>query len=192
MLRFAGKPLLIAATMALSACAQMTTGAETVAQLPRMAVEGTADFFGSLFTRPELVVEVQEISRLPQCNSTGREPSVEVFTDPAALKTWEDARGVKLVPANIDLPAGNYAIAEMGERNTGGYALVVSRTAAAKDDALFVKASFLVPGNAEVATQVVTSPCSLVRLPIRSYSRVLLLDQSNTVRASWAAPGVKG
>ena len=182
----------VLAVAGLSACAQMTTGAETVAQLPRMAVEGTVDFFEFLFTRPENAVEVVEVGRLSQCNSTGREPSLELFGDPAAVKAWEESRGVKLSPASGELPPGYYAVAEMGERNTGGYGLAVSRQAAIKDEVLYIKASFLVPGNASMVTQVITSPCSLVLLPTRSYQRVQLLDQANKVRASWVTPGFKG
>lgn len=186
------KVVAMLAAMGLSACAQMTTGAETVAQLPRKAVEGTVDAIAFIFTRPELSVEAIEVGRLPNCNSTGRESSLELFTDPADIKVWEEARGVKLTPSNGDLPPGTYAIAEVGERNTGGYSLAVSRQAAIKDDVLYVKASFLVPGNANMVTQAVTSPCSLVLVPTRRYGRVLLLDQSNKVRATWLAPSVKG
>jgi curli biogenesis system outer membrane secretion channel CsgG len=45
--------VVVAALAALSACAQVTTGAETAAQLPRKALEGTADIFEFIFTRPE-------------------------------------------------------------------------------------------------------------------------------------------
>lgn len=187
--RFATTMVLVAA--ALGGCAQLTTGAENVAQLPRKAVEGTMGFFEFVFTRPELRIEAVEIGRLPNCNSTGRESSLELFTDTAAITAWEEARGVKLTPAAGELPPGTYVIAEVGERNTGGYSLAISRSAAIKEDVLYLKASFLVPGNAGMVTQVVTSPCSLVLVPTRQYGKALLLDQSNKVRASWVAPGVK-
>ncbi len=188
MRKFAAMTAVLAAAT-LSACAQMTTGAETVAQLPRKAVEGTVDFFEFVFTRAELSVEVIEIGRLPQCNSIGREPALELFTDPAAVAAWETARGIKLTPPGGELPPGIYVVAEMGERNTGGYSLVVSRKGAMKDAELYLKASFLVPGNAGMVTQSLTSPCSLVLVPTRTYSSVLLIDQSNKVRARWEAPG---
>lgn len=191
MLKRAGVVAVLAAVAGLSACAQVTTSAETVAQIPRLAVEGTYDFFQTIFTRPELAVEAIEIGRLPQCNSTGRESSLELFTDPAQITVWEQARGIRLTPTSGVLPPGVYLIAEMGERATAGYSLAVSRQAAMKDDVLYLKASYLVPGNAGMAAQVVTSPCSLVLVPTRSYGRVLLVDQANKVRASWLAAGVK-
>lgn len=189
MQRFATTMALVA--VALTGCAQLTTGAETVAQLPRKAVGGTMDFFEFVFTRPELRIEAVEIGRLPSCNSTGRESSLELFTDTAAIKAWEEARGVQLTPAVGELPPGTYLIAEVGERNTGGYSLAISRSAAIKEDVLYLKASFLVPGNAGMVTQAITSPCSLVLVPTRQYGKAFLLDQSNKVRASWTAPGVK-
>lgn len=176
---------------ALSACKTVTTGAETVAQLPRKAVEGTVGFFDTLFTSPSLAVEVVEIGRTAQCNSTGREPAVEFFQNGEAVEAWQTARGLSLTPPGTQLAPGLYAIAEMGERATGGYALAVSRQAALKDGVLYLKASFLVPGNSSMVTQVVTSPCSLVLLPTRSFTELQLLDQSNKVRARWVAPGLK-
>lgn len=189
---FAARAAAALAIAGLSACAQVTTGAETVAQLPRKAVEGTYDAFQFIFTRPELAVEAIEIGRLPNCNSTGAESALTLFTDPAEIKVWEEARGIKLSPATGELPASTYVIAEMGQRNTGGYSLAVSRKGAIKDDVLYVKATFLVPSNASQVTQTIVSPCSLVLVPQRSYGKVLLLDQSNKVRASWAAPVFKG
>lgn len=181
----------LAAMTGLVGCAQMTKSAETVAQLPRMAVEGTVDAVSFIFTRPELKVEAIEMGRLLNCNSSGREPSLEVFTDPAEVKRWEQARGVQLSPAEGELPQGTYVIAEVGERSTGGYSLVVSRQAAVKEDELFIKASFLVPSSAGMATQALTSPCSLALVPTRRYGKAFLLDQANKVRASWSATGVK-
>jgi len=180
-----------AAALALSACAQLTTGAETAAQLPRTAVEGTFGFFETLFAREELSVEVVEVGRLANCNTTGREPSLEMFADAAAVKSWQETRGVVFTPSGAEPPPGLYALAEMGERSTGGYSLAVSRQAAIRDDVLYLKGSFLVPGNASMVTEVLTSPCSLVRVPTRGYNRVVLLDQSNKVRSSWSAPGFK-
>ncbi len=189
---FALKIVSVLAVAGISACAQITTGAETAAQLPRTAATGVYKLFEFIFTRPELAVEAIEIGRLPSCNSSGQESALELFTDPAAVKAWEQARGVTLSPVNGELPPGTYVIAEVGERNAGGYSLAVSRKAAIKDDVLYLKASFLVPGNASMVTQAIVSPCSLVLVPTRRYAHAYLLDQSNKLRASWAAAGEKG
>jgi len=177
-----------AALAGLSACAQLTTGAETVAQLPRIAVEGTYDFFTLLFTRAELRVEAIEIGRLSNCKSVGRESYLELFPNAEAVRAWEQTRGVQFTAAEKPLPEGIYLVVESGERATGGYSLAVSRQAAMKDRVLYIKASYLVPGNASMVTEAVTSPCSLVQVPTRLYERAYLLDQANKVRARWDAP----
>lgn len=177
---------MLLAVLGVSACAQVVPVAEGVAQLPRKAVEGTADFFEFIFASPELAVEILEVARLQHCNSSGREATLEVLANPLALAGWEAARGVRLTPASADLPVGLYAVAELGERNTGGYALVISRQGAVKDNTLYLKATFLSPATGAMASQMLTSPCTLVSLPTRSdFRQAVLVDQSNRERARW-------
>ena len=176
----------VLAGLGLSACAQVVPVAEGVAQLPRKAVEGTVEAFEFVFSRPELAVEVVEVARLQHCNSSGRESTLEVLPNPISLAAWEEARGLKLTPASGDLPVGLYAVVEMGERNTGGYALVISRQGAVKDDTLYLKASYLSPSVSGMATQMLTSPCTLVALPTRSdFHKAVLIDQTGKLRARW-------
>jgi hypothetical protein len=168
------------AACALSACAQVTPVAEGVAQLPRKAVEGTVDFFQFVFTRPDLAVEALEVGRALSCNTSGRESALTWLADGAAVQAWQAEHGVTL---SINaLPQGHYAIAEMGQRSTGGYSLSVSRQAATKDEVLYLKATYLVPANAAQVTANITSPCSLVLLPAGDFKTLVLLDQSNKVR----------
>lgn len=181
-----GRGAMLLVAVGLSACAKVVPVAEGVAQLPRKAVEGTVEAFEFIFSRPELAVEVVEVARLQHCNSSGRESTLEVLPNPIALAAWEEARGLKLTPASGDLPVGLYAVAEMGERNTGGYALVISRQGAVKDDTLYLKASYLSPSVSGMATQVLTSPCTLVALPTRSdFHKAVLVDQTGKLRARW-------
>lgn len=178
---------LLAALALLTACAQVTPVAEGVAQLPRKAVEGTVDFLEFVFERPELAVDVLEVARLQQCNSSGREPTLEMLAGPTAVVGWEQARGLQFTLKSGELLPGLYAVAEMGERNTGGYALLVSRKAAVKDDTLYLKATFLSPSTAGMASQQLTSPCVLVALPGQAeFHRLVLVDQNNQPRASWS------
>jgi PrcB C-terminal len=170
----------LAAVLLLAACAQVTPVAESVAQLPRKAIEGTADFFQWMFSRPDLAVDVTEVGRTQDCKSSGRESALTLLPDLAAVQAWQAQRGVTL--ASGALAEGRYAIAEMGERNTGGYSLSVSRQAATKDDVLYLRATYLVPANASQLTPNATAPCSLVLLPPNFYKAVVLLDQSNKPR----------
>lgn len=178
--------LLLSMSLALGGCAQVVPVAEGVAQLPRRAVEGTAEFIAFVFERPELSAAVIEIGRHAQCNSSGRETLIDVFPSPEALLVWEQERGVQLSPRTGQLLPGLYAVVELGERNTGGYAVVISRQAAIKGGTLYLKASFLSPATADMASQALTSPCTLLALPSRQdYREVVLVDQSNRERARW-------
>ena len=179
--------VLTAAVLGLGACAKVVPVAEGVAQLPRKAVEGTADFFEFIFTRPELAVQVAEVTRLQQCGTSGREATLEVLAGPNAVVGWEAARGVKLTADSASLPAGLYAVAELGERNTGGNALLVSRQAAVKDEVLYLKTSFMSPSVSGMATQAFTSPCTLVSLPAgENFRQAVLVDQNGRERARWS------
>lgn len=179
--------MLLTAALGLGACAQVVPVAEGVAQLPRKAVEGTAGFFEYIFSSPELAVQVAEVSRLQQCGTSGRESTLEVLAGPNAILGWESARGVKLTADSGSLPTGLYAVAEMGERNTGGYALLISREAATKDRVLYLKASFMSPSVSGMATQVLTSPCTLVSLPAsEDFRTAVLVDQNGRERARWS------
>lgn len=179
--------MLVVAVLALPACAKVVPVAEGVAQLPRKAVEGTAGFFEFIFSRPELAVQMAEVSRLQQCGTSGRESTLEVLAGPNAVIGWEAARGVKLTADSASLPQGLYAVAEMGERNTGGYALLVSREGAVKDAVLYLKASFMSPSVSGMASQVLTSPCTLVALPANeNFRSAVLVDQNGRERARWS------
>lgn len=177
---------LLIASAALASCARIAPVTEAVAAAPKRVASGTVEFFQNVFSAPQSAVEAIEIGRSQQCNSQGRESVVNLFTNVSQLKDWETSRGVQLTPVTASLPGGSYAIVEMGERNTGGYALAVSRQAAKSGDALYLKASYLSPKTSGMATQVLTAPCALVA--IRSNDRfasATLLDQTNKVRAQW-------
>lgn len=181
-------PGLLAATSAalLSACAGLAPMTEALVSAPATVRDESIGFIQALFAAPQKAIEAVEIGRAQQCNSQGRESVVNLFTDVSQLKAWEVTRGVQLMPVTGTLPPGSYVIAEMGERNTGGYALAISRQAAASNDTLYLKATYLHPSAAGMATQILTAPCSLVALrSTKSFSRAILLDQANKVRAVW-------
>lgn len=180
---------LFAATLTaatLSSCATVAPMAAAAADAPKRAVTGTYDFFQALFSSSKASVEAVELGRAAFCNSQGRESALTLFTSTAQLQDWEASRGVKLTPITGSLPQGLYAIVEVGERNTGGYAFVVSRQAARDSRTLYIKGTYLVPKTSGMATQAITSACSLVLLRTdANFDSAVLLDQANKVRAQW-------
>lgn len=130
---------------------------------------------------------VDEIVNQQYCNAPSQQTSVQVLPDAQAVKSWEAARGVSLT--QTPLPAGPFAIVDLGQRSSGGYGIAVSRRAGLKQDVLVLKATTFAPGPDETTAQVITSPCALVRLPAVAFSSLRLIDQSGAVRASTAVPG---
>jgi len=133
----------------------------------------------------ESSVEVSEVARSYQCNSQGPETRVSLMPDGAAVAAWQQQRGVEFDTAR--LPQGPFALVEMGERNSGGYGLAVSRLAGRRGDTLILRGTFVAPGADEVSTQAITTPCVLVSLPREGYATVEIVDQDGRLRGRAAA-----
>lgn len=126
----------------------------------------------------ESSVEVSEVGRSWQCNTPGPEARVSLLADGVAVAAWQQERGVDLGT----LPQGPFALVEMGERNSGGYGLAISRLAGRRGGTLILRGSFIAPGADDVVSQAISSPCVLVSLPREGYSAVEVVDQDGRVR----------
>lgn len=126
--------------------------------------------------------EVREIRRLPDCGKAGGPAAVEPLADEAALRAWQDGRGIDLI-GNAVLPPGPYAVVDHGARDGSGYGLAVSRRAVQLGQTLRLTASFLAPKAGAAAAGTASSPCVLVVLPPNAHGRIELLDSSGGLRA---------
>lgn len=148
---------------------------------------GTMADVGNWFDR-ERAVDVAEVRRAVVCGTSGADARVSLFPDAGAVRAWETSRGVQLGGGTEALPDTPFALVEMGERNTAGYGLAVSRTAGKRGDAIILRATFLAPTAGRMLAQMVTSPCVLVSLPKTHYSAVELVDQDGRQRATTERP----
>jgi len=137
--------------------------------------------------RISIAFEVSEIRRLLQCAAASDNAAVTLIADAAALRDWQQARGVDLI-GNAPLPAGPFAVVDHGSRATGGYGIAVSRPAVQRGAVLSITASFLSPKSDETRGYALTSPCVLVKLPVGNYDRVEIVDPSGKRRAVSALP----
>jgi hypothetical protein len=128
-------------------------------------------------------VEVRELARSAQCGTPSEKAVATVFTDAAELRQWQDQRGIKLIDGDA-VPAGPYAVVEMGQRPSGGYGIAISRKAGIRHDLVVLHGTFISPTAGTESTQVVTSPCVLVGLPSGFNRGVVVLDQSGAIQAT--------
>lgn len=149
-----------------------------------VAVALSACSLGNWFTRGSSI-EVIEAGRAQLCSAEDASARVQIFDSAAAVVAWEQRTGISL---NIDgmLDTGRYALIEMGQHNTGGYGLAVSRDGRHTGDTLRIFATFFSPAAGAMTTQMITSPCVLVRLPVADYVFVEVYDQDGALRASSA------
>ena len=131
-------------------------------------------------------VDVSEIRRQSNCAASADTAAVTLIADAAALRDWQQARGVDLI-GNAPLPAGPFAVVDHGSRATGGYGVLVSRRAVLRGRMLTLTASFLSPKPDEMRAQALTSPCVLVKLPAGHYDSVEIVDPAGLRRAVTAA-----
>lgn len=125
--------------------------------------------------------KVAEVGRAVACGTAGAEARLQLFTDTGAVRLWERSHGVRLNTGFLD--AGRYALVEMGRHSTGGYGIAVSSEARRSGSTLELNATFFTPAPDAMVTQMLTSPCVLVRLPVGDYSQLRLLDQDGRARA---------
>lgn len=128
-------------------------------------------------------VEVRELARSTQCNTPSEKAVATVFTDATELRQWQDQRGIKLIDGDA-VPAGPYAVVEMGQRPSGGYGIAISRKAGIRHDLVVLKGTFISPEAGSALPQVVTSPCVLVGLPSGFNRGVVVFDQTGAIQAT--------
>ncbi|WP_162932316.1 protease complex subunit PrcB family protein [Solimonas sp. K1W22B-7] len=133
----------------------------------------------------ESAVEISEVARSYQCNSGSPETRISLMADGATVAAWQQQRGVDFGEAR--LPQGPFALVEMGERNSGGYGLAISRLAGRRGDSLILRGTFVAPALGDITTEAITSPCVLISLPRDKYGSVEIIDQDGRLRGRVAA-----
>ncbi|MDB5987229.1 MAG: protease complex subunit PrcB family protein [Nevskia sp.] len=136
--------------------------------------------------RPSGPVDVVEVHRLNVCGTQSTAPQITLLRDVAALQAWQASHTLDFFNRGAgSIAGGAYAVVELGQRNTGGYSVLISRRAKLHDGVLKLTASVLTPQPGQMTTQMITSPCVLVALPPVEVHELLLLDPSGDERAHW-------
>ncbi len=92
-------------------------------------------------------------------------------------------------PPRIDFEREGVVLVSMGQRRTGGFALTLadSKVAIVNGVGTMVIA-FEEPPPGAMVTQVLTSPCLLVRIPKSGIRELRVVDTSGAIRATVAVP----
>lgn len=112
-------------------------------------------------TEPEEATEMREIAR--GYHSQQRTPLFELVTDAARLNALWRLHGSSARPT-IDFSKHAVLALFLGEKTTGGYAVVVERVTR-RGDALEVDVAVYEPGPGCMTTQALTQPFQFVEVP---------------------------
>ena len=156
----------------------------STALLASLLLSGCASDLGwSLMFATEKKLETHELARATVCGTTQEQTTVTLFTDASSVEHWQQSRGVHLLNTEA-MPAGPYALVEMGHRDSAGYGLVISPRAGIRKEMLVLRSTIFTPAEGSVQAQLETSPCVLMALPAGFYRGVVVIDQSGVVQAS--------
>ncbi len=132
-------------------------------------------------------LEAVELGVAAICPGEGPDAWIQVLDSADAVRGWQQRHGLDLL-TEPEAPGRRYALVGMGQRSTGGYGLAVSRSAHLAGGVLRLQATFVAPAADSMRTQVLTSPCALVRLPKGQWNAIAVYDQTGRERAVVAAP----
>lgn len=132
-------------------------------------------------------LEAVELGAATICPSEGPDAWIEVLDNVEAVRDWQQRHGLDLLK-EPEGPGRRYALVGMGQRTTGGYGLAVSRAAHLAAGVLRLQATFVAPAAGGMRTQILTSPCALVRLPKGQWNAIAVYDQTGRERAVVAHP----
>lgn len=163
----------------------MSKGISTALAVSLMALTGCSSI-GPLFGSDQLV-EVSEIGRAMDCAAASADTSVQVFANADAVRAWQQGSGVQLI-GDQSMLAGSYVLVQLGQRSTGGYGLLIGPEAQVDDQRVRLHGTFFEPDPAAPATEALSSPCVLVRLPVGPWRGIDLYDQAGKRRAWTAQP----
>lgn len=133
-------------------------------------------------------LQAVELGRAQLCADGQDGVRVRWFDTAADVRLWQQQTGVDLRLKTIP-ERGRYVLIELGQRNTGGYGIAVSREARLLGTTLYLYATFFAPAPGAMTVQMITSPCVLVHLPEADFAAIEVYDQEGRLRASANRPG---
>ena len=133
-------------------------------------------------------IPIEVLYRDQQCNIS--QAKTQWIDSPHAYQTlFEILRktyiGGKEQPPPVDFSVDKVLLVTMGQKNTGGYAVELANNEANVDSGvLTISVQWREPGRGMMVTQVLTSPCMLLKIPEVDFERIEINDQNGSIRLS--------
>lgn len=125
------------------------------------------------------------------CNTPGKSVSARLVKDQASLEAFYEQLQSNTLGARHPVPKMDYSketilIVEMGQQSTGGYQLSFDsrQPIMVHADHIAATVTWIEPEAGAITTQMLTSPCVLIRLPAGDYPALKIYDQSGKLRYS--------
>jgi hypothetical protein len=136
----------------------------------------------------DAIIEVESIYHSTNCLPDQIEPQAFWVASPAELqKLWKNIHhsrlGVPPVLPEVNFNTHGILLVHMGQQRTGGYALELAEPLCrVKNGIVSVAVNWISPEPGTVASQAITSPCILLRLPKGDFRAIAVIDQNGTTR----------
>lgn len=153
-----------------------------------LTVSGCANTSGRAFAGQELDASV--IFKKFSGEGLGQSPGAAWIADEKGLlSVMEKINRPKIGGGSMSLPAIDYEhegvlLIRMGRKPTGGYRIeLASDKVYVRDRTAIVTVRWIEPAADAMLTQVITSPCIMIKLAKGNYDRIQVVDQKGIVRA---------
>jgi protease stability complex PrcB-like protein len=156
--------------------------------LGRLALAAAAIFAGCASNRPRgpASTTAAVLRAGPQCGGDVSGPAAHWISTEGELRAAMGAGGAfGTEPASVDFRKEGVLAVYMGQRPTGGYALALHDPAVPIAGGVgTVTVRFDEPPPGAMVTQVLTSPCLLLRIPKEGIRQLRVVDPAGTVRVT--------
>jgi hypothetical protein len=153
-----------------------------------VTISGCANPSGRAFAGQEIDAVVIFSSLAGE--GSGHSPGAEWIADEKGLLSLMDKiNRQKIGGSSMPLPAIDYEhegvlLIRMGRKATGGYGIeLASDKVYVRDRTAIVTTRWIEPAKDAVLTQIITSPCLMIKLAKVGYTSIQVVDQKGLVRA---------
>ncbi len=155
--------------------------------MPIIALAGSENVVGA--EQKSMEIQVEQLYAGSQCNYGGAAGGSWVANQQQLESVYQVLQKGKFGGSTYTLPNINFKnagvlLVNMGQKHTGGYGVTLLHTAVTINGTIAtIQVRWLEPAPGGIQTQVLTSPCVLIKLPLNAYRQINVIDQAKLLRA---------